>query len=337
MTNHEKLSPTLEPFYPSPGRLPSDGIFTDGRRRESFIPRCYLEALKVSGELERLGFEFKRAGVTVVTKPSKVATAFAVLKSVLGSDMMSQIPHFILSLTSPKNPESFPSHYSRTITSAIDEPNKSKDSILKEYISRRGIRFLDNPPACEWDYYPEHDEKAEQLFAKEIGEKTKRTDFETMNIVFLAGIARNSKEVSEKILKKKLSVSEIKHGSTVIDLARIAMVLYAWGSKKPSDSLFIISTTRLTNNFDKTPTQAYLLNKMFNALGLNPKWLGICVARVGERKVGTTTVDYRENPTGAVLVEIKPEEYQKVLETVKIQFNQAVEKMTTAKENIGLF
>ncbi len=43
----------------------------------------------------------------------------------------------------------------------------------------------------------------------------------------------------------------------------------------------------------------------------------------------------RTHPTGAVIVEIKPEQYQNALIKIRSQFNQAVKKMISA--NPGLF
>ncbi len=90
---------------------------------------------------------------------------------------------------------------------------------------------------------------------------------------------------------------------------------------------FFIGTARLKNDQDSPPS-AFILNRIYENLGWEPTWLGLCCARTGYG---------RQHPTGAVLVEIKPSQYQKAYDEIRGQLNQAVEKMITAKENFGLF
>jgi hypothetical protein len=111
-------------------------------------------------------------------------------------------------------------------------------------------------------------------------------------------------------------------------LAMLSMALVDWNMKNSGKSLFFACTARLTNDQKGSPPSSYILNKIFENLNWNPSWLGLCDARQGAK---------RDHPTGAVLVEIKPEQYQVALNTIRTQFNQAVEKMITAKENAGLF
>jgi len=143
----------------------------------------------------------------------------------------------------------------------------------------------------------------------------------------LAGIGKNTQEIVDKVFgpDNKLKIENVLHGSTVINLARIAISLLNWGMRNPEKSLFFVSTARLTNDQGSIP-QAYLLNKLFNKLGWNPEWLGLAVIR---------SLAERKHPTGAMLVEIKPEQYKEAFKKVRIKFNQAVKKML--QENSGLF
>ncbi|MCJ7739945.1 hypothetical protein MUP32_01335, partial [Candidatus Microgenomates bacterium] len=93
----------------------------------------------------------------------------------------------------------------------------------------------------------------------------------------------------------------------------------------PAKPLFLVSTARLTND-QGTPPQAYLLNKIFDELGLDHTWTGMADVR---------SATLRTHPTGAVVVKVQPGEYEAIFTKIRDRFNAAAEKMI--KENPGYF
>lgn len=317
----------LDRYFPEAWKSPP-GKYVDHRRL--FYPDCYLAANKTRRALKRQGFKLDEAGVHVAVEPYDVAVKIASLSGILKADMRTQIPSYFMSLTSLKRKQP-PSYITRTITSTINEPNKNQESIVREWGTKRTITFESQPPYREYENVHDTDE-VEQLFMEELGRRLGKLGIDNplnrQNIVILAGIGKNSRTVAESITgNANLQVEDVKYGSRVMILAMLSMALLDWGMKKPNKSLFFVTTARLTNDQDSPPS-SYILNKIFVDLGWDPVWLGLCCARGGA---------IREHPTGAVLVEIKPEQYQVALDKARTQFNQAVEKMITAKENAGLF
>lgn len=104
------------------------------------------------------------------------------------------------------------------------------------------------------------------------------------------------------------------------------MALVDWGSTNPRKPLFIVTTARLTNAMKDSKPSAYLLNRLYEELGLSKKWLGLAVVH---------RLLVREHWTGAVIAKILPSEYKNTLGKVRSKFNLAVEKMRLS--NPGLF
>ncbi|MFA5770217.1 MAG: hypothetical protein WC894_01825 [Patescibacteria group bacterium] len=329
--DEQKLSPYLPNSYHSP----------DGANQMSkFYPECYLDAKRTAIQLNNLGFLFKKAGISVAVEPYDVAITNALLSNILnpnpdpGSNpnMMTTIPHFFLSLSPTKTKNLLPAYCARSIISPLSNrfgvPN-DPGSIILEQGASVNINFIDEPPYC---IYPKNAEKntlPAHIILNEIRAKLKDINWKVadLNVGILAGIGKNTQETTNKIFSEnnESKIENVLHGSTVVNLARIAISLLDWGMKNSGKSLFFISTTRLTNDNDSTPPQAYLLNKLFKQLGWNPEWLGMPIVRAGAE---------RTHPTGAMLVEIKPSEYHETLNMLQLQFNKAVEKMTLANPNL---
>lgn len=314
---------SLDDWLPNKFQSPP-GIFKDGY----YYPTCYKEAKKTSEIMEALGFPLARAGVSVAAEPYDAAAAIAFLSKKLGTDMSSTIPHYLLQLTSTKK-QSLPAFYARTVVSTQDEQAKMTQSIIREYGIPADIDFIDHPPYCVCPQLMEDISKKVpfRIIYDEIKYRLHddQSDPYKQKVAMLAGIGRNTQKIVVSVLGKvDYPVYRIQHGSKVISLARIAMALVDWGAKNPDTSLFYISTTRLTNEYD-SPPQAYLLNKTFQALRWNPVWLGLCIIR---------RAALRTHPTGAMLVEITPSQYQISLDEVRLQFGNAVDQMVSANKDL---
>lgn len=332
MVNLEKIrakQPKLDEFFPEPHRSPP-GKYVDHRRL--FYPYCYLEANKTRRVLKRKGFKLDEAGVYVAVEPFDVSVASVSLSGILDADMRTQIPSYFMVQSTP-NKKQPPSYITRTITRTINEPKTENASIVQEFGAQRSITFINKPPYCIFENIHDDDEvDVERLFIRELNLRLK--DFgrdyslDKPNVVILAGIGKNNQKILDNTIENShLTVRDVKHGSSVMILAMLSMALVDWGMKSPDKSLFFICTARLTND-QNSPPSSYILNKIFVDLGWDPAWLGLCCARTGVA---------RKHPTGAVLIEIKPEQYQVALNTIRTQFNKAAEKMITSEENVGLF
>jgi len=306
-----------------------------------FYPGCYLAAKETATQLGKLGFHLKRAGISIAVEPLDVAVTNALLTTKLNPNydpktdptMMTTIPHYFINLSPTKTKNSLPAYCARTITSPhfprLGVPN-DPGPIIRELGASVKINFIDEPPYCIYPKNAKETNLPEHIILKGISAKFNKgenwTNFD-FNVGILAGIGKNTQEIVDKVFgpDNKLKIENVLHGSTVINLARIAISLLNWGMRNPEKSLFFVSTARLTNDQGSIP-QAYLLNKLFNKLGWNPEWLGLAVIR---------SLAERKHPTGAMLVEIKPEQYKEAFKKVRIKFNQAVKKML--QENSGLF
>lgn len=311
------------------------GEFKDGL----YHPYCYKNGFYRAEFLERvLGFPFKKAGIQIASDPYEVAESKALLGAVLTSDMDSTIPHYFMNLIPPKSKIGIPAYCARTFTTndvdyRIDsESHKRKfvASILQEFGAKVNIDFVDHPPYCEFlkDEAAIDRTEPQKLFLSRIRQIL---DDDSQNpydqqVAILAGIGKNTDQIVKKVYgDPNQQADEIRYGSDVISLARIAMALVNWGVDNPQSSLFLLSTTRLTNEQGGIP-QAYLLDRTFKSIGMKPEWLGLAIVRAGA---------LRDHPTGAVLVEIKPHQYKDILANTKGAFVRAVDKMR--KNNPGLF
>ncbi len=323
----------LEQWLPSEGRSPK-GEFKDN----FYYPFCYLEAKKVSDQLGKLGFHIKKAGISVAVKPYDVAEAIALLSGVLGPDMRTTISSYFLTLTPTKVGKSIPAYCPRTIISTDNDYQRLLDrvditeSVIKEWGYPAEIKFINEYPYCLYPEKPKQSSKIilsriiEEGIEKKLNDKVDKDAYKQI-VAILAGIGRNTSEVTQKVYDKmEKQVYEVYHGSTVVSLARMAMALVDWGMKNPIKPLFLVSTARLTNDQGLKIPQAYLLDHIIKQLGWDHSWLGMLVGKVG---------GLRNYPTSAVIVEIKPEQYQDALLKIRSLFNKAVKKMVS--ENSGLF
>jgi len=321
----------LRSWLPSEGRSP-EGKLTDG----FYFPDCYSEAEKVITELNKLGFHIKKSGISVATEQYQIAEATAFLSGILDSDMRTTIPSYFLTLTPTKIDNSIPAYFARTLTSTQidrqtlpDGRTKFVGSIVNEIGAPAEIVFVDEPPYC---LYPKDPEKLFPIPRHIIqdGIRTKLKDPNGVpneqNVAILAGIGKNASKVAKDIYGiGEEEFKEVRHGSAVMILAMLGMALVDWGIKNPDQSLFIICTARLTNDQDSPPS-SYILNKILRKLGWKADWVGMPIIRAAME---------RTHPTGAVIVEIKPEQYKDELIKIRSRFNQAVKRMVS--ENPGLF
>lgn len=315
----------LSSYLPSPFLSP-DGVQILGKH----YPDCYLEAENTALQLDKLGFHFKKAGLSIAVDPQEVAVTNALLSSILDSkNMMTTIPHYFMNLSPTKIKSPLPAYCARTIisphTSRFGVPN-DPGSIIRELGASKKIEFIDKPPYC---IYPKDIEKnsiPKHIIFDEILRRSPEIDVMNLNVGILAGIGKNTQEIAKKFLHEndELKVENVLHGSKVVDLARISISLLDWGMCGPEESLFFVSTARLTNEQDSIP-QAYILDKLFKQLEWNPKWVGLCVIRAGAERI---------HPTGAMVVEIKPSQYHKALGTTLLHFNEAVNRMELANPNL---
>ena len=265
------------------------------------IKEGYILAQSNLLRLTNLGFHIQEAGIAIPASAVDVDYASKSLSDVLGAHMKAGIPHYFITLTPPQS-SGLPAYVARTITSIKDDGEVH--SLVKEYGVEGVIDFEDKAPYCHYKAIGGVEEP-NRLFYSAIGRMKKRGELEDQNIVLLAGIGRVRKDVN--------------HGSNIISLARIALALVDWGFSNPADPLFILSTTRLTNeNPDNPVPQAYLLDRLFRKIKLRPNWLGVAVVRRGAE---------RSHPTGAVIVQILPQDYEKTIEIVRMEYNSAVENM----------
>lgn len=330
MTTHETLHnarrASLRPYLPNEFNSPDGNFFENG-----YIPFSYKFGQFTCQDMERhLGFSFTEAGIKVVTQPYEVAEAKALLGEVLSSNMDSSIPHYFITLTPPKSKSGIPAYCARTIIN--NEGDHRKDprtlewkyiaSILDEIGATVSIDFMDHPPYCTFpsEEYINSRHEAPQLFRNGIQRQLipPHDYVDDQDISLLAGIGKSTNKIVQGAFKNpEEHIEEVANGSAVITLARLAMILGDQGLDPPIRSHFIISTTRLTNELGVIP-QAYLLDRMFKSLGMKPEWLGMAVVRAGA---------VREHPTGAVLVEIKPEQHEEILGNIRTAFKAAVQKM----------
>ncbi|MBI5127771.1 hypothetical protein HZA76_04950 [Candidatus Roizmanbacteria bacterium] len=251
-------------------------------------------------KLKKLGFHIKRALISIPTRPDQVNNVADQLSLILGAKMKSDVPHYFITLIHPSS-NGKPAYIARMITSIERD---GFDSIVREYGVSSSIYFFDYPPYC---YYrePKDNDEPSRLFMGAINRLKTVGEIHEQNVAIMAGIGRSDTKLS--------------HGADVISLARIALSLVDWGSNAPDKPLFILSTTRLTNeNLANPIPQAYLLNRLFEKLKMRPEWLGVSVVRAGS---------VRTHPTGAVIVRILPQEYDEKIRTVMTEFNLAVGKM----------
>lgn len=297
----------------------------------SFNTHSYKEAQRNLFALGYYGFAIKKSGLFIPTDPQEVATVSTALREVLDADMYTRIPHYFLALSSPKKRDAFPSHIGRTIVSASHEPQSRKSSIYHEIGAPRAVRFRKTPPYAIYTK-PEDDDLVSHLFVDEVRRRSKNNPNASLydpKIAILAGVGRVSAEVADTFIgKSRRRLYKVQSGSTIIDLGRIALSLVGWGEKNPTDPLYIISTARLVNANPDAPPQAYLLDRLFKRLKLSGKWLGLCAGHGG-------AIRYAD--TGAVIVQIRPEEYKEKLKLLNTVFNVAVENMANAPGNKGLF
>jgi hypothetical protein len=271
------------------------------------IYECYLHAWTTLNKLNDLGFLVKKAGISVPVSKKDAYSVADRLTEILGRDMRLSIPHYFFKQTPERTGK--PGYITRTITSA--KRNKGEGSIVEEQIVPQDIvnlSFVNKPPYC---LFQEPNEKARvgRLFIYEITEGHR--DYMQENIVILAGIGK--------------SLPEVKYGFDVMTLAMISAALVDWGSTNPQKPLYIITTARLTNAMKDSKPSAYLLNRLYEELGLNKKWLGLVVVH---------RLLIRDHWTGAVIVKILPSEYENTLEKVRSKFNQAVEKMRLSNPSL---
>jgi hypothetical protein len=282
----------------------------EGRRSNNNLQsEYYLRARDNLTILGSLGFHIKKAGITVPVKAKDLDLVVSRLTEILGRDMSLVIPHFFLKQTPPKDKRKL-GYITRSITSS--ERNGEEGSIVEEQIVPQEISqiaFKDQPPFCLYNK-PKGSDRVGRHFIYEIDRV--QGDYLQANVNILAGIGK--------------SLPEIRYGFDVMILVMMAMGLVEWRGKKNFDNpLFFITTARLTNEMKDSKPAAYLLNRLYEDLGLEKKWLGLAVVH---------RMLVRDHSTGGVIVKITPSDYEDVFQKVRIKFNQSVEKMRSANPTL---